>query len=41
MGFDKDFVDSLEMDKLGFVRATPKETGTLGYDPRNLLKIYI
>jgi len=35
------FVDSLEMDELGFIRATPKETGTPGYDPRDLLKIYI
>ena len=35
------FVDSLDMDELAFIRATPKETGTPGYDPRDLLKIYI
>ena len=35
------FVDSLDMNELGFVRATPKETGTPGYDPRDLLKVYI
>lgn len=35
------FVDSLDMDKLGFVRANPKETGAPGYDPRDILKIYI
>ncbi len=35
------FVDSLDMKKLGFVRSTPKDTGTPGYDPRDLLKLYI
>lgn len=35
------FVDSLKMDELGFVRSTPKDTGTPGYDPRDLLKLYI
>ena len=35
------FVDSLKMDELGFVRSTPAETGTPGYDPRDLLKLYI
>ena len=29
------------MDELGFVRSTPAETGTPGYDPRDLLKLYI
>ena len=29
------FVDNLKMDELGFVRSTP------GYDPRDLLKLYI
>ena len=33
--------DSLKMDELGFVRSTPAETGTPGYDPRDLLKLYI
>lgn len=35
------FVDSLKMDDLGFIRSTPAETGTPGYDPRDLLKLYI
>lgn len=35
------FVDSLKMDELCFVRSTPAETGTPGYDPRDLLKLYI
>ena len=35
------FVDSLKLDELGFVRSTPAETGTPGYDPRDLLKLYI
>ena len=35
------FVDSLKMDELEFVRSTPADTGTPGYDPRDLLKLYI
>ncbi len=35
------FVDSLDMTALGFVRSVPKDTGTPGYDPRDLLKLYI
>ena len=35
------FVDSLKMDELEFIRSTPAETGTPGYDPRDLLKLYI
>lgn len=35
------FVDRLKMDELGFIRSTPAETGTPGYDPRDLLKLYI
>lgn len=35
------FVDSLSMNELGFVRSTPKEEGRPGYDPRDLLRIYI
>lgn len=35
------FVGSLDMKALGFVRSTPKDTGTPGYDPRDLLKLYI
>ena len=35
------FVDRLEMMELGFVRAEPAETGRPGYDPRDLLKLYL
>ncbi|MGB9204902.1 MAG: IS1182 family transposase [Terriglobales bacterium] len=35
------FVEKLSMEKLGFVRAEPAETGRPGYDPRDLLKLYL
>ena len=35
------FVDSLDFVELGFVRAEPAETGRPGYDPRDLLKLYL
>ena len=35
------FVNRLEMASLGFVRAEPAETGRPGYDPRDLLKLYL
>src|SRR5438477_10845763 len=35
------FVERLNMAKLGFVRAEPAETGRPGYDPRDLLKLYL
>ncbi len=35
------FVERLDMAKLGFVRAEPAETGRPGYDPRDLLKVYL
>jgi transposase len=35
------FVGGLNMAKLGFVRAEPAETGRPGYDPRDLLKLYL
>lgn len=35
------FVNRLNMAKLGFVRAEPAETGRPGYDPRDLLKLYL
>lgn len=35
------FVKRLDMDALGFVRAEPAETGRPGYDPRDLLKLYL
>ncbi|MGB6472365.1 MAG: IS1182 family transposase [Candidatus Acidiferrales bacterium] len=35
------FVDGLAMDELGFERAEAAETGRPGYDPRDLLKLYL
>jgi transposase len=35
------FIGRLDMDALGFVRAEPAETGRPGYDPRDLLKLYL
>lgn len=35
------FVGRLDMAALGFVRAEPAETGRPGYDPRDLLKLYL
>ena len=35
------FVDSIDMEEAGFIRSTPKDTGRPGYDPRDMLKLYI
>ena len=35
------FVGKLDMEELGFQRAEPAETGRPGYDPRDLLKLYL
>jgi transposase len=35
------FVGRLNLSELGFVRAEPAETGRGGYDPRDLLKLYL
>jgi transposase len=35
------FVGRLDMAKLGFVRAESADTGRPGYDPRDLLKLYL
>ena len=35
------FVDSIDMNKVGFIRSIPKNTGRPGYDPRDLLKLYV
>jgi transposase len=35
------FVSKLDMEGLGFVRSEPAETGRPGYDPRDLLKLYL
>ena len=34
------FVDRLDMEKLGFHRFVPADTGAPGYNPRDLLKLY-
>jgi transposase len=35
------FVESLDMKGLGFERAIPKEEGRPGYNPRDLLRLYV
>ncbi len=35
------FVDELNLIELGFIRATPAETGRPGYHPATLLKLYL
>jgi transposase len=35
------FVEMLVMSELGFERAQAAETGRPGYDPRDLLKLYL
>ncbi len=35
------FVGKLDIGALGFVRAEAAETGRPGYDPRDLLKLYL
>lgn len=35
------FADGLDLSALGFVRAVPAGTGRPGYDPRDLLKLYV
>lgn len=35
------FVGNLDMERLGFARAEAAETGRPGYDPRDLLKLYL
>jgi transposase len=35
------FVGSLDLEALGFLRAIPAETGRPGYDPRDLLALYV
>ena len=35
------FVDQLDFLALGFERAKPASTGQPGYDPRDLLKLYL
>jgi transposase len=35
------FVNHLDMEKAGFKRFVPAETGTPGYNPRDLMKLYV
>jgi transposase len=35
------FVDDLDLIEMGFERAEPEHTGRPGYDPRDMLKLYI
>jgi transposase len=35
------FVDTLKMAELGFERAEAADTGRPGYNPRDLLKLYL
>jgi transposase len=35
------FVSGLAMEELGFERAEAADTGRPGYDPRDLLKLYL
>lgn len=35
------FVESLDMARLGFTRSSPASTGRPGYDPRDLLRLYL
>jgi len=39
--FIEAFVDRLDLDAAGFVRVRPKAIGRPGYDPADLLKLYI
>ena len=39
--FIEAFVEGLDLKQLGFQRAEPAETGRPGYDPADLLKLYI
>jgi transposase len=39
--FIEAFVDSLDLAAAGFDRTLPKATGRPGYDPSDLLKLYI
>ena len=39
--FIEAFVDQLDLQEAGFCRVEPKETGRPGYDPADLLKLYM
>ena len=39
--FIEAFVDELDLGAAGFARVVPKATGRPGYDPADLLKLYI
>ena len=35
------FINEMDMNELEFIRSAPKDTGRPGYDPRDILKLYI
>jgi len=37
----EEFVNIIDMKKAGFTKVEPKETGALGYNPKDMLKLYI
>jgi transposase len=39
--FIETFVDGLDLAAAGFVRVAAKDTGRPGYDPADLLKLYV
>jgi len=39
--FIEAFVDSLNLEKLGFKHSVPAEVGRPSYDPADLLKLYV
>ena len=39
--FIEAFIESLDLAELGFVRATPAETGRPAYDPAAMLRLYV
>src|SRR3954465_5447267 len=39
--FIEAFIDGLDLTAAGFIRVTPKRTGRRGYDPADLLKLYV
>ena len=41
MRFIEAFVDQCDLQEAGFRRVQPKDTGRPGYDPADLLKLYI
>ncbi|NLX90543.1 MAG: transposase [Firmicutes bacterium] len=36
-----EYINQLDLEKLGFKRATPPDMGRPPYDPKDLLKLYV